>query len=78
MRTPIEYCHPAFSRRLNTLVFQNPESALSSFTPVAPARCTRAISSSVKRSIPFCVFAEPLRKRMCNTSRVSALVARIG
>jgi hypothetical protein len=59
-------------------MFQNPESALSNFTPLAPARPTRAISSSVTRSIPFCVFADPLRRRMCSTSRVSALVARIG
>jgi hypothetical protein len=61
-----------------TLVFQNPESALSSFSPVAPARSTRAASSWQKRSIPFCVFADPWRIRMCSTSRVSALVARIG
>jgi hypothetical protein len=27
-----------------------------------------AISSSVKRSIPFCVFADPLRSRICSTS----------
>ena len=47
-------------------------------TPVAPARSTRAISSSVNRSIPFCVFADPLRRRMCSASRVSARVARIG
>jgi hypothetical protein len=38
----------------------------------------RAISSSVKRSIPFCVFTEPFLSRMCNTSPVSARVARIG
>jgi hypothetical protein len=78
IRTPIEYCQPAFSKRLNTFVFQNPESALSSTVPVAPALRTRAISSSVKRSIPFCVFADPLRRRICSASRVSALVARIG
>ena len=35
MRTPIEYCQPAFSSRLNTLVFQNPESALSNLESVA-------------------------------------------
>ena len=52
IRTPIEYCHPAFSNRLNTLAFQNPESARSSLTPLAPARSTRAISSSQNRSIP--------------------------
>jgi hypothetical protein len=77
-RTPIEYSQPACSSRQNTLVDQNPESARSSFTPVAPARSTRAISSSQKRSIPFCVFADPFRNRMCNTSLVSARVARIG
>jgi hypothetical protein len=44
---------------LNSLVFQNPESARSSLTPVAPARLTRAISSSVKRRIPCWVFADP-------------------
>jgi hypothetical protein len=38
----------------------------------------RVISSSVKRSIPFWVFADPVRNRMCSTSRVSARVARIG
>ena len=78
IRTPIEYSQPACSSRRNTLVDQNPESARSSLTPVAPARSTRAISSSQKRSIPFCVFADPFRSRMCNTSRVSARVARIG
>jgi hypothetical protein len=35
------------------LVFQNPESARSSLTPLAPAPITRAISSSQKRTIPF-------------------------
>jgi len=60
------------------LVFQNPESARSSLTPVAPALSTRAISSSQKRTIPFCVFADPFRRRMCSASRVSARVARIG
>src|SRR3982751_1072206 len=74
IRTPIEYCHPARSRRSKTLVFQNPESARSSLTPLAPARSTPAISSSVKRLMPFCVFAEPFLRRMCNVSRVSARV----
>jgi hypothetical protein len=59
-------------------LFQKPESARSSFGPVAPARCTRAISSSTNRSAPRAVFAEPLRARMCSTSPVPALVARIG
>src|SRR4051812_35098489 len=78
IRTAIEYCQPAFSRRLNTRVFQNPESALSSLAPVAPARSTRAMSSSTKRSMPFWVFADPFLRRMCSTSRVSARVARRG
>src|SRR3954454_11187728 len=52
IRTPIEYCQPACSRRSKTFVFQNPESALRSLAPVAPAPLTRAISSSQKRSIP--------------------------
>jgi hypothetical protein len=78
MRTPIESCQPAFSKSSNTSVFQNPESARSSLGPVAPARPTRAISSSQKRLIPFCVFADPFRSRMCSASRVSARVARIG
>ena len=76
--TPIEYCQPIFSRYSKTFVFQNPESARSSFSPRAPARSTRAASSWQKRSIPFCVFAEPSRIRMCSTSLVSARVARIG
>jgi hypothetical protein len=78
IRTPIEYCQPARSRRSKTFVFQNPESARKSLVSVAPARSTRAINSSQKRPIPFCVFAEPLRRRMCSVSRVSARVARIG
>jgi len=43
-----------------------------------PARPTRAISSSQKRSIAFWVFADLLRRQMCRASRVSARVARIG
>ncbi len=78
LRTPIEYCQPAFSSSSKTFVFQNPESARSSTVPVAPARPTRAISSSQKRLIPFCVFADPFLSRMCSASRVSARVARIG
>src|SRR4051812_31299376 len=77
-RTPIEYCQPALARRAKTLVDQNPESARSSFGPVAPARVTRAISSSQKRSIPREVFAEPFLSRMCRTAPVSAREATIG
>jgi hypothetical protein len=40
IRTPIEYCQPAFSRRSKTFVFQKPESARSSLTPPAPALVT--------------------------------------
>jgi hypothetical protein len=47
IRTPIENCQPACSSRSNTLVIQNPESARSNLTPVAPARWTRAINSTV-------------------------------
>jgi hypothetical protein len=50
IRTAIEYCQAACSRRSKTFVFSNPESALSSFTALAPARLTGAISSSQKRS----------------------------
>jgi hypothetical protein len=46
MRTPIEYCHPAVSKRLKTSVFQNPGSARNSLTPLALVRVKRAISSS--------------------------------
>jgi len=46
--------------------------------PVAPARSTRAISSSQKRSIPRAVFADPFLRRTCKTSPVSARVAISG
>ena len=78
MRTPIEYCQPARSNRAIIFSFQNPESARNSFTPVAPARSTRAISSSTKRSAPLAVFAEPFLARMCSTSLVPARAAMIG
>jgi hypothetical protein len=78
LRTPIEYRQPARSESSKTWVFQNPESALTSLVAVAPARSTRATSSSQKRLIPFCVFADPFLSRMCSASRVSARVARIG
>jgi hypothetical protein len=44
---------------------------------LAPARTTRAISSSTKRSAPRALLALPVRARMCSTSPVSARVARI-
>ena len=78
MRTPIEESQPARSSRANTFVFQKPESARSSLTPDAPARLTRAISSSVKRRIPRWVFAEPFLSRRCSTSPLPARLARIG
>jgi hypothetical protein len=59
-------------------LFQNPESARSSLGPVAPARLTRAINSSVNLGIPRDVFADPDRSRIWITSPVSARVARIG
>ena len=77
-RTPIENCQPARSKRSNVLCDQNPESALSSLEPVAPARSIRAMSSSQKRSIPREVFADPFLSRTCTTSPVSARVAISG
>ena len=44
----------------------------------APARRTRARSSSTKRSMPRWVLADPFRRRRCSTSPLSARVARIG
>ena len=46
--------------------------------PACPARRTRAISSSTNRATPRCVFALPLRLRMCSTSPVSERTAMIG
>jgi hypothetical protein len=60
------------------LLVRNPESARNSFVPVAPAPVTRAIGSSTNRSAPVAVFAEPLRRRACSTSPVSAREATIG
>ena len=61
-----------------SLVFQNAESPLKSFSPVAPARSMRASSSSTKRSAPLGLAAEPFLRRTCKTSPVSARVASIG
>src|SRR4051794_18857563 len=72
MRTPIEYCQPARARRSKMWLFQNPESARSSLGPLAPARVTRAMSSSTKRSAPRALLPEPFRSRTCSTSPVSA------
>ena len=57
---------------------QNPESTLSTISPVAPARRHRATSSSTKRLAPRAVLADPLRMRACSTSPVSARVASSG
>ncbi|HVI18261.1 MAG TPA: hypothetical protein VM712_07780 [Gaiellales bacterium] len=57
---------------------QNPESARSGFGPTAPARCTRALSSSQKRCIPREVLAEPFLSRMCSTWPVSARTGKSG
>ena len=78
IRTPIEYCQPACSRRSKTLVFQNPESARMQLDAGRAGAVDARDQLLAKRSIPFWVFADPLRRRMCNVSRVSALVARIG
>ena len=76
--TPIENCQPFSWRRSKTRVFQKPESARSRHGPVAPARRTRAISSSQKRPIPRWVFAAPFLKRTCKTSPLPARVAISG
>jgi hypothetical protein len=60
------------------LVRPEPESARSSFGPVAPARSARAMSTSQKRSMPREVFADPFLRRTCSTSPVSARVAISG
>ena len=57
---------------------QNPESKRMTISPLAPARRTRATSSSMKRRAPRAVLADPLRIRACRTSPVSARLARIG
>jgi hypothetical protein len=74
----IEYDQPARFRRAISFLFQKAESALSSFGPLAPARPTRAISSSANLSTPRGLAAFPVRKRMCSTSPVSARVAISG
>jgi hypothetical protein len=61
-----------------SLLFQKLLSARSSAGPVAPARLTRAMSSSMKRSTPRGLPAEPVRSRTCKTSLVSARVASNG
>ena len=57
---------------------QNPESKRMTISPAAPARRTRATTSSMKRRTPRAVLAEPLRMRACSTSPVSARVASRG
>jgi hypothetical protein len=74
----IENSHPAFSRRRISVLFQNDESARNSFSPVAPARATRAISSSTNRTAPRLELALPLRSRTCSTSPLSAREASSG
>ena len=65
-----------------SLADQNPESIRTVSSPLrtvssprAPARRSRATSSSTNRTTPRAVFAEPLRSRACSTSPVSARVA---
>jgi len=83
-RTPIEQSQPAFSRRANTFVFQNPESARRSLTPVAPARAILAISSSVVavRSSSFHLLAlmhgDGLRENQLRVRLLDPAVHRCG
>lgn len=77
-RLPLALRELAIALVIFTFVFQKPESARSSLTPEAPARLTRAISSSLKRRIPRWVFADPLRSRRCSSSPLPARLARIG
>jgi hypothetical protein len=57
--TAIEYSTLLRSRRARACVFSNPVSARTRMIPVAPARRTRAISSSQERSWPRWLLAEP-------------------
>jgi hypothetical protein len=61
-----------------SLADQNPESIRKVSSPLAPARRSRATSSSMKRAMPWAVLAAPLRSRACSASPVSALVASSG
>ena len=60
------------------LADQKPESARMVSSPLAPARRTRAASSSTKRAVPRAVLARPVRWRACRTSPVSARLATSG
>jgi hypothetical protein len=60
------------------LADQNPESIRMVSSPLAPARRTRATSSSTNRAAPRAVLARPVRWRAWSTSPVSALVASSG
>ena len=57
---------------------QNPESKRMTSSPVAPARRSRATSSSTNRLVPRWVLADPLRIRTWRSSPVPARVARRG
>lgn len=74
--TVIENFVPSRSRVSISLRDQNPESARTRISPAAPARRTRATSSSTKRPVPF--RDEPLRRRAWRISAVSARVASNG
>ena len=50
---------------------QKPESKRMTNWPMAPARRSRATSSSTKRLVPRWVLAEPLRMRTCRSSPVA-------
>jgi hypothetical protein len=60
------------------LADQKPESARMVSSPLAPARRTRAASSSTKRAVPRAVLARPVRWRACRTSPLSARLASSG
>jgi hypothetical protein len=60
------------------LADQKPESMRMVSSPVAPARRTRAASSSTNLAVPRAVLARPLRWRACSTSPLSARVATSG
>jgi hypothetical protein len=69
---------PVAAEPLDELGRPDPESARKVSSPLAPARRSRAISSSTNRRGPRAVLAEPLRSRACSTSPLSARVASSG
>ncbi len=74
--TVIDQVTESRSRMASRSQLKNPESARRVRAPLAPARRTRAMSSSQKRLVPR--WEEPLRRRAWSTSPVPARVARRG